>query len=243
MKGNRVDVESTCEFVKEHIARGDRVLEVGAGDGRVARALMREKLAVHAIDSSAAAVQRMLDLGIDAVNADFLSFESDPFDIILFSRSLHHIVPLDSVPDRASQLLRPQGKILIEDFDVRSPDEQTAHWFFGLRATLAAIDIGSAPDASLPADPLDAWRAEHHGRHAIAGRCEMTESLRTRFRLVSAQRCEYLYRYFREDCSDQDLAGRLAAAIFAWESGLIKHGAIQPVGWRSVWQRSDAGYM
>src|SRR4051812_11892145 len=94
-------------------------LQVGCGAGHLAKLLAADdslKNAVEyvAIDSSehaiSAATSGPLPLGLDGLSwvtsyslkfilADFVQFEDpEKFDILLFTRSLHHIFPLAKVP-------------------------------------------------------------------------------------------------------------------------------------------------
>ncbi|KAG2226943.1 hypothetical protein INT45_010222 [Circinella minor] len=55
---------------------------------------------------------------------------SDHFDVILFSKSLHHCDPLDETIDQAYIFLKKNGIVVAEEFDRDAIDEQTARWFF-----------------------------------------------------------------------------------------------------------------
>lgn len=118
----------TLDFVRAHLPdRGARLLEVGCGDGRLAAALQRRGVRVLALDQSAAAVRAARARGVTCVRADFLAFEHAPFDVLLFTRSLHHLQPLDEAVARARRLLVPGGRLLVEDFQ----NERGAALFVG----------------------------------------------------------------------------------------------------------------
>ncbi|HEU5310585.1 MAG TPA: methyltransferase domain-containing protein, partial [Candidatus Eisenbacteria bacterium] len=80
------------------------VLEVGAGDGAVALGLAAMGYTLTALDESLDLPARA-DIESEAVRwieSDFLAFEGNrEFDAVVFTRSLHHIAPLDRALDRA----------------------------------------------------------------------------------------------------------------------------------------------
>ena len=89
-----IPTNETVAFVTPHLRPGCRILEVGAGRGEVARRLRAAGHSVTAIDSSADAVRAAADDGIEVTHADFMEFQADPFDAVVFTRSLHHLNPL-----------------------------------------------------------------------------------------------------------------------------------------------------
>ena len=78
-------------FLRDHIPRPASVLEVGAGEGHLTARLRAAGWNVTAIDRSAEAVAAARIEGIDITCAEFLEYQGGPFDIVLFSRVLHHI--------------------------------------------------------------------------------------------------------------------------------------------------------
>ena len=79
-------------FVVPAIAGARRVLEVGAGRGTLARRLQAEGFSVTALELCLPAKDAS---GVQWVESDFLAFDAEPFDAVLFTASLHHIAPLD----------------------------------------------------------------------------------------------------------------------------------------------------
>src|SRR5262249_26118962 len=78
-----------------------RILDVGCGNGELARALERAGYAVLAIDIDPAAVAAAIAHGVNATEADMADFDADPFDAVLFSLSLHHMDRLTEALARA----------------------------------------------------------------------------------------------------------------------------------------------
>ena len=113
----------------------------------------------------------------------FFDFDDGVFDVLLFSRSLHHIDPLPDVAAHVHKLLAPGGRIVVEDFSVAAPDKQTLLWFHGVENLLTSALQHAQPDKSLYDDPLEKWRHDHAGHHKIATREMMTETLQSSFHL------------------------------------------------------------
>jgi len=75
-----------------------RILEVGCGTGELAACLSNDGYAIIAIDSEPDWIAAAQQLGVDAHVATWPDFHKGRFDdAILFTRSLHHIHPLDDV--------------------------------------------------------------------------------------------------------------------------------------------------
>ncbi len=226
---------STADFVSAYAETGMRVLEVGCGDGALAAELSRRGLEVRGLDHSPDAVAAARARGVDAVAGDFLDFDGERFDRVLFTRSLHHIHPPERAVDRARRLLASGGRLLVEEFAVEAPDEPTAAWFYGAQSVLAAAGLSAEETSALPRDPLRRWAEEHDGHHPIATRAAMTAALGARFRLVDEWSCPYLYRYFEQALAGHPAGGAITATVLAWERDLIARGLLRAVGWRSVW--------
>jgi SAM-dependent methyltransferase len=103
-----------------------RVLEVGAGAGRLARALR-------------------------AVGCDVLEPESDDVRAVAFADldepagsfaaavavvSLHHIDPLEDSCRRLGELVEPAGTLIVDEFDVSAFDTAAAAWWLEQRRAL-----------------------------------------------------------------------------------------------------------
>jgi SAM-dependent methyltransferase len=189
-------LEHTLAFILAHTRAPSRVLEVGAGDGRLSIALAGRGHAVTLLDRTFEMLAREArdDARIEKIERDFLAYEdARPFDAILFTRSLHHLHDLDAALDRARELLWPNGQVIVEDFDLAAPDEATARWFYGERGG------------------LDFWRKEHEELHAGA---TMRAALAARFSIVHEERVAYLYRAMagapRTDEEIEIAAGRIS---------------------------------
>jgi SAM-dependent methyltransferase len=100
-----------------------RVLEVGAGSGRLARALRAAGYDLLAIDPKADG---------DDVRAVALSELDEPegsFAAAVAVVSLHHVDPLEESCRRLGELVEPGGTLVVDEFDVAAFDLGAAVWW------------------------------------------------------------------------------------------------------------------
>ncbi|MGZ3561260.1 MAG: class I SAM-dependent methyltransferase [Vulcanimicrobiaceae bacterium] len=158
------------EFVLSRLHRPSRLLEIGAGSGRLARELVEGGHDVTAIDPEAPE-------GPGLLRTTFEAFSALPrsFDGVVMQRVLHHLHDLAATLDRVAELLRSDGKLFIDDFAIEKMDERTAQWFWSRWRALGMTRKGPPPDDFDTF--LDEWRkakAECHTglamRNALAAR-------------------------------------------------------------------------
>ena len=114
------------EFVLGQVgAPPARVLEVGCGEGRLARALARAGHCVTAIDPRAPEGPIFRSVGIEEFS------DAEPFDHVVASLSLHHVEDLGRALDKVVALLRPGGTLVVVEFAWDRIDEATAEWALG----------------------------------------------------------------------------------------------------------------
>jgi SAM-dependent methyltransferase len=107
-----------------------RVLEVGAGAGRLARALHAVGYDVLAIDPESES---------DDVRAVALADLDEPagsFAAAVAIVSLHHIDPLEDSCRRLGEVVEPAGTLLVDEFDVSAFDTAAASWWLEQRRAL-----------------------------------------------------------------------------------------------------------
>jgi 2-polyprenyl-3-methyl-5-hydroxy-6-metoxy-1,4-benzoquinol methylase len=96
----------------------ERALDVGCGEGMLARELRRVVPQVTAIDADgpiiSAARQQDAGTGVEYLHGDFLSYEFEPasFGAIVCVATLHH-VDATAALDRMRLLLRPGGTLVV----------------------------------------------------------------------------------------------------------------------------------
>jgi SAM-dependent methyltransferase len=210
-----------------------RVLEVGCGAGELAAALGARGHEVVAIDSSPEAVRATSARGVDAREAVFPRFEAPPFDVVLFSRSLHHIEDLAGACRRARELARPGGLVLVEDWRWNEMDRATAEWIYGLMQVGQALGVVPADEWRHSGDPLRTWLEEHRERH-LHEAAAMLASLREELTIEGIARAPYVYRWFVRYTAGRPELERLPETILDWESRSIDLGTIQALGLRVV---------
>ena len=172
------------------------VLEVGAGAGELAAQLRAAGYEVRAIDPAAddgSAVERVALLDV-----------SGTFDAAVAVVSLHHVEPLDASCAHLATLIRPGGRLVIDEFDVAALDERAAEWWLGQRRAAGADDEHDAAS-------LVRFMREHV--HALDS---VLASLRPHFALGDPVPLPYLHRWnlepgLRDDEEELIAAGRLPA--------------------------------
>ena len=82
-------------------------------------------------------------------------------DAIAFTRSLHHIGDLQRAVQKARDTLKPNGKLLVEDFAFEAVDEATIAWFVDIARSSALVKAGASNFISELIgcdDPLTRWQ-------------------------------------------------------------------------------------
>jgi SAM-dependent methyltransferase len=207
-----------------------RILEVGCGGGRLAARLQADGHTVVALDTSDEAVQQALQRGVDAHRAEWPDFDGEAFDVILFTRSLHHIHHLDAAVERAAQLLVPGGLIVLEEFDFEASTAAEIAWVYGVLKLLHSgghlnLEADTMPKQLLLSggDP-HVWQHDHdlHSVPAMRGAVEKYFTLQ-----VDAPAL-YLYRYILPLLPEDGYA--LAEAVLDMERRLVEAGALRSIG-------------
>jgi SAM-dependent methyltransferase len=109
-----------------------RVLEVGAGAGELAAELERAGYKVVAIDPASETP------AVRAVPLHELDEPPASFDAAVAVVSLHHVEPLEESCRRLAELVRPDGLLVIDEFDVERFDERAARWLIEARGPTLA---------------------------------------------------------------------------------------------------------
>jgi len=181
-----------------------RVLEVGAGDGRLAAALRELGHDVVAIDpgGEAPGVRQVALRDVDEPPASF--------DAAVAVISLHHVEPLEPSCRRLGELVRPGGPFAIDEMDVDRLDERAVRWWLDQRTRL-----GHERDK-------EAAEIVAEMRHHLHSFARMREALSPWFHAGEPVRGPYLHRW------------HLAPGLLAPEERLIAAGALPATGARLV---------
>ena len=149
-----------------------RVLEVGCGDGELARALDAAGYRVLAIDPVAPDGPIFERTTIEDLR------DAGPFDAAVASRSLHHVHDLDAVLAKLAGLA---PLLVLHEFAWDRLDDATARWYDEQR--------GRSPD---PPPSASEWRSRHAHLHGFDA---LRSGLRRHFEERAFAFVPYLYRY------------------------------------------------
>ena len=169
-----------------------RVLEVGAGEGELAARL------------------RGLGHEVQAIALHELDAPEGSFDAAVAVVSLHHVEPLGESCERLAALVRPGGRLVIDEFDVERYDVRAATWW-----SLQKAAVGTPPDRS-PHDLVEHYRGHLHTLASIAA------ALEGAFALGDPVRGAYLHRWY------------VGEGLRGAEERLIADGALPATGARLV---------
>ena len=149
-------------FLLEHVRPGDRVLDLGCGDGAFAAELVRHGATVAAADVAPEAVRRTHERAPGAhvmtiEEGERLPFETDDFDVVWAGEAIEHVVDVGALLTETRRVLREGGRLVLttpyhgrvstvllglcgrafdEHFDPRTDHLR----FFSVRTLRAAVD-------------------------------------------------------------------------------------------------------
>ncbi|HEX6712081.1 MAG TPA: methyltransferase domain-containing protein [Thermoleophilaceae bacterium] len=195
-------------FVRANLpAPPARVLEVGAGDGELARALVGTGYDVLAIDPEPG--------GPDVRASALHELEEPPgsFAAAVAVVSLHHVDPLAESLGRLATVLVHGAPVVIDEFDVGTFDTRAAQWWLDERRTLGGDEQPTAEEL-----------VEEH-RHHLHSLDRILDALGAHFDFGTTVRGAYLYRW------------NLGERLRLQEEELIAQGRIPAVGARLVARR------
>jgi len=95
---------------------GERILDLGCGDGQLTRRLIESGAQVTAIDSSPAMVAAARALGVpaDEGSAESLPYSDQAFDAVFSNAVLHWVRGQDEMMAQVHRVLRPGGRFVAE---------------------------------------------------------------------------------------------------------------------------------
>ncbi|MFZ0340788.1 MAG: methyltransferase domain-containing protein [Gaiellaceae bacterium] len=184
-----------------------RVLEVGAGAGRLAGALRAAGYEVLAIDPEPKSED------VRAVALADLDEPAGAFAAAIAVVSLHHVDPLEESCRRLGELVDPGGALVVDEFDAGSFDLGAARWWLEQRAAIGEPQPQTAEE--LVAD----HRAHLHPLERIVA------ALEPYFELGLPVRGAWLHRW------------NLGDSLRAVEEDAIACGRLRAVGARLVGRR------
>ncbi len=102
---------------------GEQALDAGCGPGIVTAALRRAGLRAVGVDLTEAMLREARHSGGDYVRGDLdrLPFKTGAFDLALCRNTLHHLSDPGRALEELGRVVRPGGRVVIED--MRAPDD------------------------------------------------------------------------------------------------------------------------
>jgi SAM-dependent methyltransferase len=149
-----------------------RVLEVGCGQGDLARGLAAAGHDVLAIDPVAPPGAIFRRTTIEELR------HPGPFDAVVASRSLHHVHDLD---EALAKIARLAPLLVLDEFAWDRLDEATARWYDEQRSRSAH-----------PPPPASEWRSRHERLHGFEA---LRAALARHFDEREFSLVPYLYQY------------------------------------------------
>lgn len=237
MNPQQLTIGHTVGFLGDVLRGRQRVLEVGCGRGEVARRLGALGLAITALD------RHLHDpspsANVSFIEHDFLTFDAELFDAVVFTSSLHHISPLSAAIDRAYRLLVPGGLVVADEFDLDAPTPETLRWYYDTQELLAAAELFPRDHLDEPAgDVVQRWRLAHLHDPPLHTGLAMRRAIAERFDVRDVHGAAYLYRYI---CKHLPHGGRgvaIAQHVYSTERRGIADGTLAAVGLGIVAERA-----
>jgi SAM-dependent methyltransferase len=210
-------VTALIEFVLSQVPPAPgRVLEVGCGEGELARELDAAGYEVVAIDPEAPEGAIFRPVRLEEFDAP------GPFDAVVASLSLHHITDLAAAVGKIASLLEPGGVLVLNEWDRGRFRDSTARWYFHQRQALAAV---GREHADIEPTFEEWWPGWHERRSDVHPYAAMRPELDRHFSERLFEWVPYLYGY------------RLGGEVEPLERTLIESGELEAVGFRYVGER------
>ena len=233
-----VSTRATVAFIASHVPSSAAILEVGCGAGHVALQLLNRGYRVIGIDSDEEIIAQARERGSPVVQASWPAFKSDPVDAVVFTRSLHHIHPLQDAIAKSREVLQPAGTLLVEDFAFDEVDPVTIKWFLKVlgspkgRSLIAPVPGEFVTMLMASGDPVAEWYQSHdHELHTAAA---MTQAIAESFTIRDTRSVPYLYRYLVPVLPEALEAVAFIEEMFREEARLGEFGEINLIGRRIV---------
>ena len=233
-----IATKHSVDFIRAYAPTKCEMLEIGCGEGDVAQKLQSFGFKVTAIDTDDAAVARAREKSVNAAVARWPDFQSELFDAVLFTRSLHHMHDLKAAIAAAKLRLHPDGLLLVEDFAFDEADARTSRWFADqLRARPVAKMLVPPKDSFIAKvlgaeRPHDAWHSNHgHDLHSAE---TMRTEIAAQLSVKNAVSAPYLYRYLIPALPETPKAAALLEDFLNKEEQMIASGDIVSIGRRVI---------
>jgi SAM-dependent methyltransferase len=213
-----MDLADMAMSVQSFTPHGGRVLEIGCSDGALVDLLASSGIDIVGVDPNA-------DPGERVFAEPFEQFESEPFDVVFSSVSLHHLHDPVLASAALARLTKPGSVLLVREFDRDLMlDEPTVRWWFHQRHAKDAAD-GKDP-LPIDFDEYVVGQQAHMAHHVHPWLVVEGMMLDAGFRRETCESMPYLFRW------------GLSEDVRPIEERLIAAGAIKEVGIRWMGRRT-----
>jgi SAM-dependent methyltransferase len=231
-----------------------RVLDIGCGTGALSLAMAEAGYEVTAIDPDPTAIDLAERSAHQAAPGRLAYHRSDAttwvadeagYDVVVTTRTLHHVHDPAAVLEQVHRWLRPGGQLVCIDFFHDRFDRRDARWIAQLRGLLEATGAYRL-DGRLPTDPAAAverieweWEQDHVIDHDLNRAADIELPLSHWFPTGTRSWHPYLYWDILEalDISDPAVETATATLVAGWEASLLAAGELSPVLLRFVGPR------
>lgn len=118
--------DDTYDFLKKNIHSKGRIFEIGCGNGRVLYLAREDGWEVKGLELSEFLAEKVTErLNMEIEVANFLELNPDPndkHDLIILRHVLEHLIDPLIAMDKISNLLKPEGKVLMEFPNIQGID-------------------------------------------------------------------------------------------------------------------------
>lgn len=149
---------------------GERILDLGCGDGRLSAQLTELGVNVVGIDSSAAMVAAAAKRGVDSrrIDAQALAFDGE-FDAVFSNAALHWMPEADAVADGVFAALKPGGRFVAE----MGGHGNLAAIRIAIRSAIELVTGATAPDDNKLYPTPEAYTAVLNRAGFAVDRCDL----------------------------------------------------------------------
>jgi SAM-dependent methyltransferase len=217
-------VARVATFVDEQLDPPARILDAGAGDGELATLLSARGHDVVAIDLAPGAPH----VGV----GDVAAFrDEEPFDAIVFARSLHHLAEPERSLANATSLLRPGGRLFVDEFfwdEAGRPEAELIHDTLAL--LVATGHVRKPIEPALGGDQLAWWQARHRAMGVHTG-AQMEAWLAAVGQVTWREHVPFVARYLAGYLDDTDAdTDRIVDELQRTEARRVKARTLARIG-------------
>jgi SAM-dependent methyltransferase len=223
------------------------ILDVGSGTGFLSLEMAREGHRVVALDEDDEAIElATTSLRSDPQVGDLVTYHRHDvadwtappasFDVVVISRTLHHLRDPSEVLADIHHWLRPHGRLICLDFAYDRFDRRAGRWMASVRSLLESVGAYATQEltTATPFDAIDqvvdSWHHEH-AEHDLRTSTEMLYPLLANFSQHHLNWHPYLYWEVLQDLRVQHAPAeeKLASAVMQWEQYWLAEDEIPAV--------------